>query len=76
MPLALEYFAFLKLFARGVIWLKRQLTVYLHLYTRMSVCSRQMASVSHLYSCFSTNEMVSNVFSVAFRSVTMIHSYV
>lgn len=42
-------------------------------------CSWQMA-VSHLYSCFFTDKTVSNVFSVAFRSVMMmmmmIHSYV
>lgn len=37
---------------------------------------RQMASVSHLYSCLFTNEMVSNVLSVAFRTVMMIHSCV
>lgn len=71
-----EYFTFSKLFARGVIWLRCQLTVYLHLYIWMSVCSQQMASVSHLYPCLFTDAMVSNVFSVAFRSVMMIHSYV
>lgn len=53
-----------------------QLTVYLHLYIWMSICAQQMASVSHLYSCLFTDEMVSDVFSVAFRSVMMIHSYV
>lgn len=60
------------------VWfnIRCQLTVYLHLYIWMSVCSRQMASVSHLYPCLFTDEMVSNVFSVAFRSVMMIHSYV
>lgn len=60
------------------VWfdIRCQLTVYLHLYIWMSVCSWQMASVSHLYSCLFTDEMVSNVFSVAFRSVMMIHSYV
>lgn len=61
------------------VWLdiRCQLTVYLHLYIWVSVCSWQMASVSHLYSCLFTDELVSNVFSVAFRSsVMMIHSYV
>lgn len=58
-------------FDSGVSW-----TVYLHLNIWMSVCSWQMASVSHLYSRFFTDELVSNVFSVAFRSVMMIRSYV
>lgn len=71
-----EYFTLSKLFARGVIWLRFQLTVYLHLNIWVSVCLWQMASVSHLYSCFFTDELVSNVFSVAFRSVMMIRSYV
>lgn len=58
------------------VWFWHPLSVHLHLYIGMSVCSWQMASVSHLYSCLFTIEMVSNVFSVAFRSVLMIHSYV
>ena len=64
----LGIFYFLKAVSPKVWFdIRRQLTVYLHLYIWMSVCSWQMASVSHLYSCLFTDETVSNVFSVAFR---------
>lgn len=72
-----EYFTFSKLFARGVTRLRCQRTVYLHLNIWMGVCLWQMASVNHVYSCFSTDKLVNNVVSVAFRSVMMmIRSYV
>lgn len=76
-----EYFTFSKLIVGGVMSAN---CIFAFIYLDECLfCSWQMA-VSHLHPHFFTDEMVSNVFSVAFRAagdddddeMMMIHSYV